>query len=166
MVEFEHTLFILLLLVGVLNAKPPRQRWATLIILSGFLLVFTPPSHTIKVPWNLALGLAIPLLLWQNIRRTVNADWLGWKSIALWVISVPIFSFILWFGGALNWRGALLFGMIAASMIWRSGEPKFGASYMSQVEPLTLIFLLTEVEAALQSLDHYIGGIFSGAFLG
>jgi len=38
MIEFEHTIFILLLLTGVLNAKPPRQRWATLIILIGVLL--------------------------------------------------------------------------------------------------------------------------------
>jgi len=75
-------------------------------------------------------------------------------------------SFALWFCGALNWPGALLFDVIAASMIWRAGEPEVGASYMSQVGPLTLILLLTEVEAALQSPDHYLGGIFSGASFG
>ena len=52
MIEFEHTIFILLLLTGVLNAKPPQQRWATLIILIGVLLVFIPPAHTITVPWD------------------------------------------------------------------------------------------------------------------
>ncbi|MBU1661286.1 MAG: hypothetical protein KKD28_07420 [Chloroflexi bacterium] len=166
MIEFEHTIFILLLLSGVLNAKPPRQRWATLIILIGVMLVFIPPAHSIKLPWDLILGLVIPLLLWQNIRRIVNADWQGWKSVALWGISVLVFSFALWFGGALNWPGAVLFGVIAASMIWRAGEPESGASYMSQVGPLTLIFLLTEVEVAIQSPDHYFGGIFSGAFFG
>ena len=166
MIEFEHTIFILLLLTGVLNAKPPRQRWATLIILIGVLLVFIPPAQTIKVPWDFILGLVIPLLLWQNIRRIVNANWRGWKSVTLWVITVLIFSFALWFGGALNWPGALLFGVIAASMIWRAGEPESGSSYMSQVGPLTLIFLLTEVEVAIQSPDHYVGGIFSGAFFG
>ncbi len=166
MVEFEHTLVILLLLVGVLNAKPPRQPWAIMIILIGVLLVFIPPAYTIKVPWELFLGLAIPLLLWQNIRRTVNADWQGWKSATFWGISVLIFGFALWLGGALNWPGALLFGVIATSVIWRAGEPESGASYMSQVGPLTLIFLLTEVEAAIQSPNHYAGGIFSGAFFG
>jgi len=68
--------------------------------------------------------------------------------------------------GDLNWPGALLFGMIAGSMIWRAGEPEFGTSYMSQIGPLTLMFLLTEVEVAIQSPDHYVGGIFSGAFFG
>jgi len=37
---------------------------------------------------------------------------------------------------------------------------------MSQVGPLTLIFLLTEVEVAIQSPNHYMGGLFSGAFFG
>jgi hypothetical protein len=51
-------------------------------------------------------------------------------------------------------------------MIWRAGEPESGASFMSQVGPLTLVFLLTEVEAAIQSPNHYLGGIFSGASFG
>jgi hypothetical protein len=166
MIEFEHTIFIILLLTGVLNAKPPRQRWATVIILIGVLLVFVPPTNTIKVSWDLVLGLAIPLLLWQNVRRTVNAEWRGWKNVALWGFSVLIFGFALWLGDALNWPGAMLFGVIAASMIWRAGEPESGSSYMSQVGPLTLIFLLTEVEAAILAPNHYVGGIFSGAFFG
>ncbi|MBT3392349.1 MAG: hypothetical protein HN413_18275 [Chloroflexi bacterium] len=166
MVEFEHTIFILLLLSGVLNAKPPRQRWATLIIAVGILLVFLPPARQIPIPWEMILGLVIPLLLWQNTRRIVNADWRGWKSITLWCGAALIFSSVLWLIGALNWPGALLFGILAASMIWRAGEPVNGASYMSQIGPLTLMFLLTEVEAAIQSSNQYIGGIFSSAFLG
>ena len=166
MVEFEHTIFILLLLSGVLNAKPPHQRWATLIIAVGILLVFLPPAHEIPIPWEIILGLAIPLLLWQNTRRMVNADWRGWKSVTLWGITALIFSFTLWFIGVLNWPGALLFGMISGSMIWRAGEPEGGASYMSQVGTLTLVFLLTEVEVAIQSPDQYFGGVFSGASFG
>lgn len=166
MIDFEHTIFILLLLGGILNAKPPRPRWAIVIILIGVLLVFIPPAHAISVPWDLILGLVLPLLLWQNIRRIVNADWRGWKSISLWGITVFVLGTALWLGGALNWPGALLFGMITASMIWRAGEPEAGASYMSQVGPLALVFLLTEVEAAIQSPDHYLGGIFSGASIG
>lgn len=166
MVDFEHTIFILLLLTGILNAKLPQQRWATGMILVGVLLVFIPPAQMIQVPWDLVLGLAVPLLLWQNVRRIVNADWRGWASFALWVIAALFFGFTLWVGGALNWPGALLFGVIAASMLWRAGEPESGASYMSLLGPLTLIFLLTEVEVAIQSPDHYLGGIFSGAFIG
>jgi hypothetical protein len=51
-------------------------------------------------------------------------------------------------------------------MIWRASESEKRASYMSQVGPLTLVFLLTEVEIAIQTPNHYIGGIFSGAFFG
>lgn len=166
MVEFEYTIFIILLLTGVLNAKPPRQRLATLIILIGILLAFIPPAYLIKVPWNLILGLVIPVLLWQNIRRIVNAEWRGWKSVVLWIISVLMFSGALWIGGSLNWPSALLFGVIAASMIWRANEPEKGASYMSLIGPLTLIILLTEVDVAIQTPNHYMGGIFSGAFFG
>ena len=166
MIEFEHTIFILLILSGILNAKPPQQRVAVLIILVGVLLVFLPPAREIQIPWEIVLGLVIPILLWQNIRRIVNAEWRGWKSVTLWGITALIFSFALWLIGGWNWPGALLYGVIAASMIWRAGEPEFGASYMSQVGPLTLILLLTEVEAALQSPDHYLGGIFSGASFG
>jgi len=166
MIEFEHTIFILLLLSGVLNSKPPRQRWAALIILIGVLLVFIPPARAIEIPWDLVLGLILPLLLWQNIRRTINADWRGWKSVSLWGITVLVLGSGLWLAGQLNWPGALLFGIVAASMIWRAGEPESGSSYMSQVGPLTLVFLLTEIEVAIQSPDHYLGGIFSGAFFG
>jgi hypothetical protein len=165
-IEFEHTLFIILLLSAVLNAKPPRRREAIFIILVGILLVFIPPAQTLLIPWNLILGFVLPLLLWQNIRRIVNANWRGWKSVVLWTLTVLIMGTALWLGGALMWPGALLFGVISASMIWRAGEPEFGASFMSQVGPLTVVFLITEVETAIQSPDHYLGGLFSGASIG
>jgi hypothetical protein len=166
MIEFEHTIFILLLLTGVLNAKPPQQRLGTLIILVGILLVFLPPAQPIDIPWNLVLGLVIPLLMWQNIRRITDADWRGWKSVVLWIFSIVVFSFALLFGGNLNWPSSLLFGVIAASMIWRAGEPDDSSSYMSLVGPLALVFLLTEVEAYIQTPNQYMGGIFSGASFG
>jgi len=166
MIDFEHTVFVLLLLTGVLNAKPPRQRWGIVIILVGILLVFLPPAQRINIPWNLVIGLVVPLLMWQNIRRIATADWQGWKSVILWVISVVIFSIALLFGGGLNWPGAILFGVISASMIWRAGEPENCSSYMSQIGPLALVFLLTEVEALIQSPNQYMGGIFSGASFG
>ena len=156
MVEFEHSIFIILLLTGILNTKPPRQRLATALVLVSILLVFLPPSRVISIPWNLLLGLVIPLLMWQNVRRIVKSEWRGWKSITLWVIAGLIISLALWLGGALDWPSSLLFGVIAASMIWRASEPEKRSSYMSQVGPLTLVFLLTEVEIAIQTPNHYI----------
>lgn len=166
MIDFEHTIFALLLLTGLLNAKPPRKHLGIIVILVGILLVFLPPAQRIDIPWNLVIGLVVPLLMWQNIRRIATADWRGWKSVILWVISVMIFSGVLLFGGGLSWPGALLFAVIAVSMIWRAGEPEKSSSYMSQVGPLSLVFLLTEVEAAIQSPNQYMGGIFSGASFG
>ena len=78
MIEFEHTIFIILLLSGVLNSKPPHQRWAAVIVLIGILLVFIPPAQALAIPWELILGLILPLLLWQNVRRIINAEWKGW----------------------------------------------------------------------------------------
>ncbi len=96
MIEFEHTIFILLLLVGVLNAKPARQKLGIALIVLGILLVLIPPAQVFDVPWNFVLGLVIPLLLWQNIRRIVNADWGGRKSVKLWAVSALIFFFVFW----------------------------------------------------------------------
>jgi hypothetical protein len=166
MIEFEHNLFIVLLLAAILNAKPPRPRWAALGVLVGVLLIFIPPSHPLLLPWNIILGLSLPLLLWQNVSRITNADWRGPKSFILWMVAMTLIAAALWLGGALQWPGALLLGMVAASIIWRAGESEFEASYMSQVGPVAIIFLLIEVEAALQSPDQYIGGIFSGMFFG
>ncbi|MEN8241928.1 MAG: hypothetical protein ABFS17_08410 [Chloroflexota bacterium] len=166
MIEFEHSLFILLLLIGLLNAKPSRPRWAILVIVAGVLLVFFPPPGEIPIPWETILGMVIPLLLWQNIRRMSTASWRGWSSIILWGITVLVFSFFLWYVGGYGWPSGLLFGMIVASMIWRASEPKSGSSYMSLVGALSLVFLLTEVDVAIQSPNHYIGGIFSAAFNG
>ncbi|MCF6278170.1 MAG: hypothetical protein L3J16_05400, partial [Anaerolineales bacterium] len=148
------------------NAKLPRPRWATLAILAGVLLMFFPPTQQIKIPWEAILGAGIPLLLWQNVRRILNADWRGWSSTFLWGVTTLSFSLVLRLIGTLNWSSALLFGVIVASMIWRTGEPDDAASYMSQAGTLTLIFLLTEAEIAIQAPNYYLGGIFSGAFFG
>ncbi len=166
MIEFEHTLFILLLLNGLLNAKPPKQHWAILVILIGILLVFIPPAIHINIPWEIILGLVIPILLWQNFRRTTTAKWRGWNSFILWGITALLFSFFLLILGSHDWAGGFLFGLIVASMIWRAGEPESGASYMSQIGSFTILFLLTEVDLVIQSPNQYFGGIFSAAFNG
>jgi hypothetical protein len=70
MIEFEHTIFILLLLSVILNAKPPQPRWAILIILVGVLLVFIPPAHTLSLPWDLILGFVLPFLLWKTFAES------------------------------------------------------------------------------------------------
>ena len=91
MAEFEHALFLLLLLVGVLNARPAHSILALSLIAAGFLLALLPPAVQVPLPWDLILGLAIPLLLWQNGRRLVRAGWRG----------NPV-ELTLWFAAALG----------------------------------------------------------------
>lgn len=167
MVEFEHSLFKLLLLVAVLSAKPPGRKWLSLVIAGGFLLAFLPPAISVPVPWSLVLGITIPLLLWQNARRIIAAQWQGRsKDIVLWFISAVLFALLLWEFKDLKVFGAALFGLVASSMVWSAAETDRTASIVSLIGPFTLIFLLAEVEPMLQSPNQYLGGIFSGLFFG
>jgi hypothetical protein len=167
MAEFEHSLFKLLLLVAVLSAKPPGRKWLLLVIAGGFLLAFLPPATSVPVPWNLILGITIPLLLWQNARRIIAAQWQGrGKDIILWFVSAGLFALLLWEFKDLKVFGATLFGLVAASMIWSAAETDRSASVVSLIGPFTLIFLIAEVEPMVQSPNQYLGGIFSGLSFG
>ncbi|MGD8751490.1 MAG: hypothetical protein PVG14_08720 [Anaerolineales bacterium] len=167
MVEFEHTLFQLLLLVGLLNSKPPQYKYTPFIIGTGLLLAFLPPIIPIPIPWDLILSISIPLLLWQNALRIINSRWRGkWKELFLWLGTTLLFWALLTFTNTLEIPGAILFGLITASMIWRSGETVSASSFISQIGPMTLVFLLTEIEPLVETPTRYIGGIFSGASFG
>jgi hypothetical protein len=167
MAEFEHSLFKLLLLVAILSAKPPGRKWLPLILAAGFLMALLPPAITLPVPWELILGITIPLLLWQNARRIISAQWQGrWKDAIIWFISAFLFSLLLWEFKALPLYSSILFGLVAASMIWSAAEADRTASAISLIGPFTIIFLLAEVEPTLQSPNQYLGGIFSGLSFG
>jgi hypothetical protein len=167
MAEFEHGLFLLLLLVGVLNAKPPRPNLALGILLLGYLLAFIPPAVRVPIPWDGILALTIPALLWQNGRRLVGARWRrDWAELGLWALAALGLGAIVWLDPSLGWTGAILFGLLAASAIWRSVEPEEESSHLSQLGPLTLIFLLAEVAPSMETPSRYLGGLFSGAAVG
>ena len=167
MVEFEHSLFKLLLLVAVLSAKPPGRKWLPLIIAGGYLLAFLPPPIPIAIPWNLLLGMTIPMLLWQNSRRIIGAQWSGkWKDVLIWTVSSVSFATIFWSFKELEIFTSALFGFVAASLIWSVGETERKTSIVSLIGPFTLIFLLAEVEPMIQSPTQYLGGIFSGLAFG
>ncbi len=167
MVEFEHSLFKLLLLVAVLSARPPGRKWLPIIIAGGLLLALLPPPISIQVPWELLLGLTVPLLLWQNARRIIAAQWIGkWKDVLVWVLAAALFALIFWGFKELHPPVAILFGLVAASLIWTAGETAATTSVISLIGPFTLIFLLSEVEPMIQSPSQYMGGIFSGIAVG
>jgi hypothetical protein len=167
MIEFEHSLLKLLLLVAVLSAKPPGRKWLLVVIAGGFLLALLPPTISIPIPWDIILGITIPLILWQNARRIITAQWEGKvKDILFWIGAATIFALMFWGFKELELSGAILFGLVAASMIWAAGEMERTTSVVSMIGPFTLIFLLAEVEPMIQTPTQYMGGIFSGLFLG
>jgi hypothetical protein len=167
MIDFEHTLFMLLLLVAIFNARLPRRRLTFFLILGGTGLALLPPFLKFPIPWNLILNLSIPLLFWQNARRWVNAIWrVSWRELALWLATVASLTVVLSVTGYLSLPGAILFGFMAASMLWRAIEPVSHSTQFSQIGPLALIFLLTEVAPAVETPNRYLGGLFSGAAVG
>jgi hypothetical protein len=167
MVEFEHTLFMLLLLVGIFSAKPPQQKLALVFIVGGTLLALLPPFVRISISWEWILNLTLPLLFWQNARHWLHARWrIGSAELALWLLSIAGLTVSLGIAGYLTWAAALLFGIVAASMLWRAIESEQSFSHLSQLGPLTLIFLLTEIAPAVETPGRYLGGLFSGAAVG
>jgi hypothetical protein len=167
MVEFEHSLFKLLLLVAVLSARPPGRKWLPFVIGVGLLLALLPPPLSIPIPWSLFLGLTIPLLLWQNARRIITAQWSGrWSDVLIWIGSAVLFALVFFAFKELELFGAVLFGLVTASLIWSASETEREASMISLIGPFTLIFLLFEVEPMIQSPTQYAGGIFSGLSFG
>lgn len=167
MVVFEHALFMLLLLVGIFSAKPPRQRLTLLFLILGILLALLPPLVSIPISWNWILNLVIPLLFWQNARHWLHARWrIKGVELVLWILSIAGLTLALSLTGYLSWTAALLFGVVAASLLWRTIESEQSFSHLSQLGPLTLIFLLTEIAPAVETPGRYLGGLFSGAAIG
>lgn len=167
MIEFEHSLFKLLLLVAVLSARPPGRKWTPFVIGGSFLFALLPPPIPIQVPWEWLLALLIPLLLWQNGRRIIAAQWTSkWRDFLVWVLAAALFAMIFWGFKELQLPSAILFGLVAASLIWSASETQATTSVISLIGPFTLIFLLSEVEPMIQSPTQYMGGIFSGIFVG
>lgn len=167
MIEFEHALFMLLLLVGIFSAKPSSQKLTLPFLIGGILLALLPPVVSIPISWEWILNLVIPLLFWQNARHWLHARWrIGGAELALWLLSIAGLTLALSLTGYLSWTAALLFGVVAASLLWRTIESEKIFSHLSQLGPLTLIFLMTEVAPAVETPNRYLGGLFSGAAIG
>ncbi|MEW5869367.1 MAG: hypothetical protein AB1894_08835 [Chloroflexota bacterium] len=167
MADFEHALFMLLLLVGILSANPPQRAWTIPAIACGLALAFLPPVFSLELPWELIFSLTLPLLFWQNARHWLAARWrAGWRELLLWLLSILALGAILGLSGALPWANSALFGLIATSILWRALEPKENTYQISQLGPLTLVFLLGEVAPAVETPNRYLGGMMSGAAVG
>jgi CBS domain-containing protein len=167
MTALEHTLILLLLLTGLLNARRRLPLWAQWAIGGGLALAFVVPPLSIVLPWDWLSALVIPLLLWQAAQRLISARWpVSRADVALWLWMT------LGVGGVLNLTadlplpGAFTFGLLAASMMWRATEDSARPSHLGQIGPLALAFLLVEIAPAVEFPDRYALALIGGATLG
>ena len=167
MIALEHSLFMLLLLVGLLNTQPrspPIARW---FIGGGVALAFVVPAWPIALPWELLSALLIPLLFWQTARLVVSAQWrVRWVDVGLWLFVIVGITTMLSLTTSPGLFGAFLFGLLVASIMWRATEQSGRPGYLGQIGSLALAFLLVEISPAVESPDLYIGSLFSGAGIG
>ena len=167
MAQIEISLFLLLLLLGLLSAKPPHPRLSIALLTLGILLAFLSPVVKVRIQWETVVGLVIPILLWQNARRLFNARWISSNfGIILFLSSIMLYSILVASSDNFLWYGSILFGIVAAGIIWRAGESESTSSYFSQLGPLILIFLMIEIEPALKNQFRYFGSLSSGAAIG
>jgi CBS domain-containing protein len=167
MTSLEHTLVILLLLVGLLNANPKIPGFAWWVIAVALALVLVAPTASIILPWAWLSAIIIPILLWQTFQRLVEAqmpvrirDWLIWSGMILGI------SGILLVTSELTGAGSFVFGLLAASMIWRAVEADRQPTYLGQLGPLALAFLLAEIAPAVEALGRYMIALLTGAAIG
>lgn len=119
MTELEISFFLLLILLGLLNAKPPLPRLSIVLLIVGILLAFIPPVVKVIIPWDVVIGLTIPILLWQNARRLFFARWVSkYFDIILFLSTITLYSILVAISDDLLWYSSILFGIIAAGIIW------------------------------------------------
>jgi CBS domain-containing protein len=167
MITLEHTLVILLLLVGLLNARPkiPRLAWWT--IAGALALALIAPAVPILMPWEFLSVLLIPILFWQAARRLVRARMpVNIKDVAIWLGMAVGIGGILLLTSELMIAGSLMFGLLAASMIWRATEEEQQPTHLGQVGPLALAFLLAEIAPAIEAPGRYMLALLAGAGIG
>lgn len=167
MIVLEHTLVILLLLVGLLNARPNLPRFARWAITIALALVLVVPAAPLALPWEWLSALIIPLLLWQISRRLTEArPAVPLKDLLIWLGVTLGIGGILFLTSELTLAGSMMFGVLAAGMIWRGVEDDRRPTVLSQVGPLALAFLLAEIAPAVEAPGRYASALLIGAGVG
>jgi CBS domain-containing protein len=167
MITLEHTLVILLLLVGLLNAKPKLPRFAWWAIVGALALALIAPATPIILPWEWLSALLIPILLWQAAGRLAGAHLpLKLREVALWLgLALGIGGVVL-LTSELTGAGSFMFGLLTASMVWRATEEVHQPTHLGQVGPLALAFLLAEIAPAVEAPGRYMLALLAGAGVG
>jgi len=167
MISLEHTLVILLLLVGLPDAKPkiPKRTWWA--IAGALLLVLIAPADPVILPWEWLSALIIPVLLWQVAERLARVQIpVNIKDFVIWSGMTLGISGILLFTSELTAAGSVMFGLLAASMVWQAVEEDRQPTHLGQVGALALAFLLAETAPAVEAPGRYGIALITGAGIG
>ena len=165
--ELEHALIMLLLLMGLLSIQGKHRRYVPWVIVGGVVLSLFTPTHYLELAWPILTALVLPPLLWQvSINLSSIRPAFSWRSLLAWLLMVLLIGLALHYGGEVLLTGALLIGVLAASLIWQVQERFTGSSDLGAFGLLTLALLLVEVDVVIHPLRPFLGSLFSGAALG
>lgn len=161
-IALEHALIMLLLLVGLLNVGTTRQRLMAGVVVAGVLLALFTPVHNINLAWPTVSLLVLPPLLWQTATRVAIArTTVTPATLGAWALIALVAGLALLVSSDLPATGALLLGILAASLAWQMGDTDLGV-----FGQLALAFLLAEVAPAVESPRPFLGTVLSGVGMG
>lgn len=175
MIGLVPTVVILLLLAGLLNARPEVSqptRWAAIIVL---VLALGLPPAPVAIPGEWVAALILPLLLWQEAVLAVEQKGktkarFNLKDFAIWSGMALGIGAILYFVLNLNALISMAFSLLVTSLVRRAVGPADSPAVFSHIGPLALGFLLAEasVEARIPGpfLLALLGGAVTGALFG
>jgi NhaP-type Na+/H+ or K+/H+ antiporter len=121
----------------------------------------------LSIPWPLVLALVLPPLLWQVALRLATAhSEFTWKAWLAWLLTTLLIGLAVMVGASVSPTGALLLGILAASLVWQVRKRATGSTELGAFGQLALAFLLVEVDVVLHPMDLFMGSLFVGAGLG
>lgn len=163
----EHALLLVLLLVGLLSNQGPLRRYVPWVVLAGIGLSLLTPVHALEPAWPLISALVLPLLLWQvGVRVATIRSTFVWRTWLVWLLTALLMAAALHLGGRVPLIGALLLGLLAASLVWQVRERTTGGTALGAFALLALALLLAEANVTQNPPWAFLGTLFSGAGLG
>jgi hypothetical protein len=166
-IALEHALLMLLLLAGLLSIRGEQRRWVPWAVLASIVLSLFTPLYTIEMVWPLLSALVLPPLLWQMaVRLAIAQPVFTWRAIVSWGLTAVLIGLVLSGSGTLSLAGALLLGILAASLVWQLHERSIRTSELGMFAQLALAVLLTEIDITLRPLRPFLGSLVAGGGLG
>lgn len=168
LLDTEHGLVMLLLLYGLLTYRDENiSRWVPPVILGGILLSLVTPIHELNLFWPVITGLVVPPFLWQSaVAVTKSGPIRRQWSLVIWTVTLVFVTISLWAFGDISISAAMLFGILAVTLVWYFREMEIERSYLSTIGLITLVVLIAEVDLALVSIQLWLGTLASGAAAG